>query len=75
MEYIDITGGPDLANRIFKRMVTAVIEEGGRENGGEGVPSAAIKTALILVVDSFCRSIDMSHEEFARALVEHKDKR
>ena len=69
MQFFDATEGPEIAQRLYKKMVDAVMEE------GESVPVASIKTAILLVADSFCEATGMSRTDFARLLIQQGERR
>lgn len=69
MEIVDSTSGAVIAKRLYRRICEELVEELGP------LPTAAVKTALVLTIDSFCWASGMTHEEFARLLVEQKGKR
>jgi len=61
-----INGEEDLARarRMFDGMVKVVLDE------GQQVSAVAMKTSLVFVVDSFCRSTNTTAEQFYEMLVD-----
>ena len=68
MEYEDHTGGPEIAQAVFKKVTKSIMEFGD-------IPPITVHTALVLIVDSFCHATNTPHEHFVKSLYTQKRRR